>query len=131
MAMSKEHKEALKQGRAESRAIKAYLGALERRRPGRPVTESGLKTRLEKVSEKLSSEKDSLKRLELIQTRLDLEGQLKTLADSANLEGLEAAFKKHAPSYSERKGITYTAWREAGVPAAVLKSAGIPETRRR
>ena len=131
MAMSEEHKAALKQGRAESRAIKAYLGALERRRPGRPVTESGLKTRLDKVSEKLSSEEDPLKKLELIQTRIDLEEQLKSLSDSANIDQLEAGFKKHVPSYSERKGITYTAWREAGVPAAVLKSAGIPETRRR
>jgi len=129
--MSEEHKAALKQGRAESRAIKAYLGALERRRPGRPVTESGLKTRLDKVSEKLSSEEDPLKKLELIQTRIDLEEQLKSLSDSANIDQLEAGFKKHVPSYSERKGITYTAWREAGVPAAVLKSAGIPETRRR
>jgi hypothetical protein len=95
------------------------------------VTESALKTRLDKVSEKLSAEEDALKKIDLIQTRIDLEEQLKSLSDSANIDELEAGFKKHAPSYSERKGITYTAWREAGVPAAVLKSAGIPETRRR
>ena len=28
-------------------------------------------------------------------------------------------------AYSERKGISYAAWREIGVPAAVLKRAGI------
>lgn len=131
MAMSAEHKEALKRGRAESRAIKAYLSALERRRPGRPVNESALKNRMAKIGEKLSAEEDQLKRLELIQTRLDIEGQLKALADQANFDELEDGFKKHAPSYSDRKGISYTAWREAGVPAAVLRSAGIPETRRR
>jgi hypothetical protein len=131
MAMSDEHKEALKQGRAESRAIKAYLGALERRRPGRPVNQAALQNRLSKLGEKLSTEEDSLKRLELIQTRLDVEEQIKELSDRAGFDELEAGFKKHALSYSERKGITYTAWLEAGVPAAVLRSAGIPETRRR
>ena len=44
---------------------------------------------------------------------------------------LESEFKKHVASYSERKGVTYTAWRESGVPAKVLREAGIKETRRR
>jgi hypothetical protein len=30
-----------------------------------------------------------------------------------------------ARTYGERKGITYAAWRELGVPPAVLKRAGI------
>jgi hypothetical protein len=32
---------------------------------------------------------------------------------------------KSAAPYSERKGITYSAWREVGVPANVLEKAGI------
>ena len=38
---------------------------------------------------------------------------------------LEAGFVAVAKSYSERKGLTYAAWREAGVDARVLKQAGI------
>ena len=34
-------------------------------------------------------------------------------------------FVDAAAEYSERKGITYSAWRELGVPAAVLKRAGV------
>ena len=30
-----------------------------------------------------------------------------------------------AAEYGRRKGITYAAWREAGVPSAVLSRAGI------
>ncbi len=32
---------------------------------------------------------------------------------------------KTAAKYAERKGISYAAWRELGVPADVLKKAGI------
>jgi hypothetical protein len=38
---------------------------------------------------------------------------------------LESAFVKSARSYSERKGISYAAWRQVGVEPAVLKKAGI------
>jgi hypothetical protein len=41
------------------------------------------------------------------------------------LQGLEDGFVEHARSYGERKGISYAAWREIGVSAAVLKRAGI------
>ena len=37
----------------------------------------------------------------------------------------ERAFVEAAAPYGERKGISYKAWREVGVPAAVLKRAGI------
>ncbi len=131
MAMTQEHKEALKKGRAEARAIKSYLSALGARKPGRPVTMDGVRQRLQGVSSKIEDEADSLKRLELIQKRLDLEQELKRLQDSEDFDQLEVEFKRHAASYSDRKGISYTAWREAGVPASVLKDAGIAETRRR
>jgi hypothetical protein len=32
---------------------------------------------------------------------------------------------EYAASYGARKGITYAAWREVGVPVSVLKAAGI------
>ena len=37
----------------------------------------------------------------------------------------ESAFVKSAKGYSSRKGISYGVWRSSGVPADVLKKAGI------
>lgn len=125
MAMSDEHKAALAEGRRQSRALKRYLEALETRRPGRPVTPETLTNRLERVDVRIGEETDPLKRLDLIQQRIDIETQLTQLADAADLETLEDGFVDYALAYSARKGISYTAWREAGVPAAVLRRAGI------
>jgi hypothetical protein len=131
MAMSQEHKDALAQGRLEARSIKAYLRALDSRRPGRPVTKESLDKRLERVNAKLGDENDPLKRIELLQSKLDLESALASVEDGANLDDLAANFVAYAKSYSDRKGISYTAWRQFGVPADVLRQAGIHETRRR
>ncbi len=131
MPMSPEHKEALAKGRAESRAIKSYLKALKQRKPGRPVTRESLEAKLKRLDEKIEASTDPLEEVRLRQERLDVEARLAGLEDSGNLEELEAGFIEHARSYSERKGISYTAWRQTGVPAAVLKKAGISQTRRR
>jgi hypothetical protein len=131
MAMSQEHKDALAQGRLEARSIKAYLRALDSRRPGRPVTKESLDKRLERVNAKLADENDPLKRIELLQSKLDVESALASVEDGANLDDLAANFVAYAKSYSDRKGISYTAWRQFGVPADVLRKAGIQETRRR
>jgi hypothetical protein len=131
MAMSKEHKAALAQGRKEARAIKAYLSALGGRRPGRPVSKESLTKRMERVNEKLEASDDPLEVVDLIQAKLDIEKALAELDKSQDLRALELGFVEYAAAYSERKGVTYTAWREFGVPAAVLRQAGIKETRRR
>ena len=131
MAMSQEHKDALAQGRLEARSIKTYLRALDSRRPGRPVTKESLDKRLERVNAKLADENDPLKRIELLQSKLDVESALASVEDGANLDDLAANFVAYAKSYSDRKGISYTAWRQFGVPADVLRKAGIQETRRR
>jgi hypothetical protein len=131
MAMSKEHKEALARGRLEARSIKAYLNALDAKKPGRPVTRESLEQRLARVNSKLEAEVDPLKRLDLMQSKVDVEQTLANTEKNSNLEELAAGFVTHAKSYSERKGITYTTWRQFGVPADLLRQAGIPETRRR
>jgi hypothetical protein len=128
--MSEAHKEALAQGRRESRAVKAYLEALGAKRPGRPVTPDSVKKKLAALEEKLEGESDPLKRLDLVQAKLDAEDQLAEMSDEADFDALEKEFVGIAKSYSERKGITYSAWREVGVAAPVLKEAGIPRTRR-
>lgn len=129
--MSEEHKEALARGRREARAIKAYLKALESRKPGRPVSKESLQKRLEKVSERLESADNPLETIDLIQSKLDIEKALSEVKNAQDMASLEGGFVESAASYSERKGVTYTAWREFGVPAKVLREAGIKETRRR
>lgn len=125
MAMSEEHKAALAAGRRESRAIKLYLEALASRRPGRPVTPESLQTRITDLEQKIAAETNPLKSVDLRQARLDAEAALARAKNAADTAELETEFSRHAAAYSKRKGITYAAWREAGVPAAVLKKAGI------
>ncbi len=68
---------------------------------------------------------DPLRRLQLVQERIDLAEELATSENKVDISGLEADFIKAAPGYSSRKGISYQAWRELGVPASTLKAAGI------
>jgi hypothetical protein len=127
--MSSAHKAALAQGRREGRAVKGYLEALAGRRPGRPVTPERLRGKVDDLAERIAAEADPLKALELRQARLDAEAALARAEVTEDFAALEAAFVEHAASYSERKGISYPAWREAGVPADVLRRAGIARTR--
>jgi len=125
MSMSQDHKAALAQGRREARAIKAYLKSLDSRKPGRPITVETLQERLAKLTDQAAQELDALKRVALLQRKLESEralAQAKAVADTA---ALEDGFVAAAGTYSQRKGISYAAWREAGVPAAVLKRAGL------
>jgi hypothetical protein len=130
MAMSDEHKAALAKGRREGRAVKQYLKMVGSRRPGRPVTKESLEKRIAGLAEKIDAEEDPLKRLELIQSRLDAEDQMAEVEEAVDADAIEKEFIEVAGSYSERKGLTYTAWRESGVSAQVLREAGIARTRR-
>ncbi len=125
MAMTDEHKAALKQGRLEAREIKAYLAALGSRRRGRPVTRESLQRRIDTLEARIAAESNPLRAVEMRQERLDAEQRLAGMGDGPDLQALEAGFVRYAKSYGERKGIGYAAWREQGVPAAVLRQAGI------
>ena len=131
MAMSKEHKQALARGRKEARAVKSYLKAIDARTSGRQPSKDTLRNRLDKVNERIEETEDPLKTVDLLQSRIDLEKALSRVGDQDDFAGIEKAFVDNVKSYSERKGITYTAWRKFGVPAKVLRDAGVPETRRR
>jgi hypothetical protein len=113
-------------GRVEGRAVKNYLEALDQHRPkrGRKRTPESINARLAKIDTELESA-DVVKRLSLIQERLDLLKELESLGTTVDLSGLETEFVKAAKGYGERKGISYGAWREVGVSAATLKAAGI------
>jgi hypothetical protein len=124
--MSAEHKAALAAGRAEGRAVRRYLEALEEHKPrrGRKRTSESLQKRLAAIEEKLGSA-DALQRLQLVQERRDLQAELDRTSRASDLTNLEADFVKVAKGYSDRKGISYSAWREVGVPSDVLGRAGI------
>jgi hypothetical protein len=125
-SMSAEHKAALAAGREQGRAIRAYLEALDAHQPkrGRRRTAESIEKRLAEIDKKLGTA-DAMTRVSLIQERLNLTDELASMDAGDNLEELEAGFVQHAAEYSERKGLSYTAWREVGVPAATLKAAGI------
>jgi hypothetical protein len=124
--MSEEHKAALAEGRAQGRAIREYLEALETHRPkrGRKRTTESVKKRLERVETEIF-EADPIRRVALIQERMDLENELQASDGGVDLVALERDFVRFAKDYSGRKGITYNAWREVGVSPATLKAAGI------
>ena len=124
--MSDEHKQALALGREQGRAVRRYLEALEAHRPkrGRKRTPESIKRRLSDIESKLETA-DPLTRLQLVQERMNLEEELAAKSEAVDLGALEEEFVAAAREYGDRKGITYGAWREAGVDAAVLKRADI------
>ena len=124
--MSDEHKEALALGREQGRAVRRYLEALELHKPkrGRKRTAESVQKQLAAIEERLASA-DPLARVQLIQQRMDLQAELAAKSETVDLGALEAGFVKAARDYGQRKGISYAAWREAGVDAAILKKAGI------
>jgi hypothetical protein len=121
-----EHKQAISDARRQTQAVRGYLTALLTPRPAgrRPSTTP------EQLQEQIDTEHDPVTRLELIQRRLDLEASLATGQGQPDIASLQQAFVKVAADYATRKGITYTAFRELGVPATVLTEAGIRRTRR-
>jgi hypothetical protein len=124
--MSAEHKEALALGREQGRAVRRYLEALEAHKPkrGRKRTPESIEKRLADIENRLQNA-DPLSRLQLVQERMNLQNELASKSATVDLEALEQAFVKAARDYGRRKGITYAAWREAGVNPAVLRAAGI------
>jgi hypothetical protein len=124
--MSDEHKQALAIGRDQGRAVRRYLEALEAHRPkrGRKRTPESIQRRLKTIEADLETA-DPLSRVNLVQERMDLEAELAAKEAVVDLSALEADFISAAAEYSERKGISYAAWREAGVDAGVLRKAGL------
>ena len=124
--MSDSHKAALAEGREQGRAVRRYLEAIEAHRPkrGRKRTPESMQKRLSTIEERLATA-DPLTRLHLVQERMDLERELTTTDSGVDMAELEESFVASAEPYGHRKGITYSAWREAGVDPSVLRRAGI------
>ncbi len=126
-----EHKAAMAQGRADGRVVRDYLEALRAIKPkrGRKRTPESIKAQLEKIEAELV-DASPIKELDLIQMRRDLNEELKAGQETVDISALETDFVGVAQRYSARKGISYASWRDVGVPAAVLKRAGISRSDR-
>src|SRR4051794_4218988 len=124
--MTDEHKQALAEGRELGRIVRRYLEALEAHKPkrGRKRTPDSIKKRLATIDDKLPNA-DPLNRLQLTQERMDLERELDATTETVDLSELETEFVSVAAAYGDRKGLSYAAWRAAGVDAGVLRQAGI------
>lgn len=129
--LSGSHLEALEAGRQEARAVRRYLEAMTNRPHGnsRHRDPEFLQRKLKRLEDAIPNERDALTRLGYIQQRLTTIHELEALSDTPeDFEELEEHFIKAAKRYGERKGITYPAWRAAGVAADVLRRAGISRT---
>ena len=71
--MTDEHKAALAEGRAQGRAVRAYLEALEAHKPkrGRKRTPESMRTRLDVIDSTID-DADPMSRLQMVQERMDL-----------------------------------------------------------
>jgi hypothetical protein len=124
--MSAAHKAALAVGREEARSVRQYLEALEAHKPkrGRKRSAETIQKRLDQIEDDLQAA-DPLSRVHLVQERINLRAELAAKGAVIDLAALEAAYVAAAKGYGDRKGISYAAWREAGVDAGVLRRAGI------
>lgn len=119
-------------GRREARVVREYLEALRTNRPqrGRKRTPESLTKRLAAIDVEIGTA-DALAELRLVQERIDLQSELAAMNETTDLSALEAKFVAVAKSYSDRTGVSFTAWRTVGVPAATLTAAGITRGERR
>ena len=115
--------------RAETRAVRAYLTALDgadtERRRARNAT--ALDRRLAILQQKPPAP-SPLDRLHRAQTELDLRAALaeaEHASPAVDQDALAERFVAVAQDYGTRHGIRYASWRTVGVPAAVLAQAGI------
>ena len=111
--------------------VNRYLSALNTpKKRGRKVSVATLRTRLQ-AAETRARSAVGVDRLLAHQEARDLRARIAahSQSEATDMKALEKDFEKVAKSFSERRGIGYGSWRDAGVPAPVLKRAGIPRTR--
>jgi len=115
-----------------ARVIRRYLSALDAQRVGRTPakTAESLHFRMHQIDTELLSS-DPVQRLHLTQERIDLHAEyLRLTTGSSDISELEKAFVRVARGYGDRHGISYSAWRQIGVDADVLATAGIKPTQK-
>ncbi|WP_419847885.1 hypothetical protein [Candidatus Poriferisocius sp.] len=128
--VSEEAKAARATGQAQGRAVSRYLTALDSIKPkrGRQRSTEKMQARIDELPDEIAQAKP-LKKVHLIQELMDLQAELAKEEETVDISEVESEFIAIAAEYSGRKGISYAAWREVGVPASVLKAAGVARTR--
>ena len=129
--LSAAHKRALAEGRTMSATVDRYLSAVNTpKRRGRKVSKAALVQRLSDARQKAKSA-TGVDRVLAAQEVRDLQARIASMnaASGTDVKGLESEFVKIAKRFGENRGIGYGAWRDAGVPAVVLKKAGVARTR--
>ena len=129
--LSSAHKKALAEGRTMSATVDRYLAAINTpKRRGRKVTKATLVGRLADARAK-SKSAGGIDKLLAAQGVRDLQVRIAAMdaVGGEDIKSLEAAFVKIAKQFGENRGIGYGAWRDTGVPAVVLKKAGVARTR--
>lgn len=127
--LSNSQKAAMAEGRREARIVDSYLNSLERKQVQRGRrSASEIEAELDQIAKDLESA-TAIERLGLLQAREDLQREALEVAPEDDSE-LEAQFIAIARTYGDRKGISYSTWREIGVPKEVLQAADVPRTRR-
>lgn len=127
-SMTKAHKDALAEGRRRGQIVREYLKAIADARPrrGRPITKEGLRKRIADLDRELKKDHDDpLKKLDLVQRRIDAQKKLDEFDAPVDLTAIEKKFVGVARAYGEAKGISAEAWLEMGVSREVLKRAKI------
>ena len=106
--------------------MREYLEGLRATKPkrGRKRTPETIAKRLEAITSELASA-SPIDELLLIQERKNLEAELAAMSNSIDMKALERDFVSVAKSYGDSKAISYSSWRDVGVPASVLKAADI------
>ncbi|MGO9876941.1 MAG: hypothetical protein ACLPVY_24460, partial [Acidimicrobiia bacterium] len=130
--LSASHQRARSEGRTMSATVDRYLAAVSTpKRRGRKVSEAVLVERLDTARARAKTA-TGVERVLAAQEVRDLSDRISALvsASGTDLKESENAFVRIAKDFGERRGIGYGAWRDAGVPAAVLKRAGVARTRR-
>lgn len=113
-----------------SATVDRYLTAISTpRKRGRKVSRSTLERRLAAAQERTKSSV-GVARLLAAQDVRALRARLTDgSGNDGDIKSLQAEFIKVAKKFGENRGISYGAWRDAGVPADVLKRAGVARTR--
>lgn len=127
--LSNAQKAAMAEGRREARIVESYLQSLEQKQVqrGRRTAEE-ITAELDRINREIDNA-SAIEKLVLMQDRENLQREALEIGPEDDSE-LEAQFIVIARSYGERKGISYSTWREIGVPKEILKQAGVPRTRR-
>lgn len=112
---------------ATTRTIRRYLEGLEEGW-NIQVDAEPIRARLTQVQADIVVA-SPVQRVQLIQERLDLQAQLEEAETDWGWDQIEADAIAVMAEWAESRGLSYKALRQAGVPAAALKAAGIARTR--